>query len=159
MEIKVQKLTAEAFAQYGQVINLSPAAEPTAGSDDFSYWKQQLVFDITGPAEIGVLKTKKHEMIFDQIEQHTETPEILIGLGGGFIIPVAPPSDDVPDPEKIEAFEVSANQAIMMKTNCWHWLPNPADKDELTIMVLFKNNTSADDLVIKDLPLQCTVVS
>lgn len=157
MQIRAKKLTAEDFAKYGEVIDLSPSVEPTISADVLDYWKQQAVFSIDGPAEIGVLKVKKHEMVFDQMEQHTETPEILIGLDGGFIVPVAPPSEDVPNPESIEAFEVGANQAIMMKRSCWHWVPNPADKDELIILVLFKDNTSEDDLVIEDLAEQCKV--
>lgn len=88
MEIKARKLSAEAFTRYGEVIDLSPAGEATASADVMAYWKRQGVFDIDGPVEIGVLKVKKHEMVFDQIEQHTETPEILIGLDGGFIVPV-----------------------------------------------------------------------
>lgn len=158
MEIKAKKLTSHAFTQYGEVISLSPTVESTVSADAMNYWKQRVIFDIGGSAEIGVLKVKKHEMVFNQMEQHTETPEILIGLGGGFIIPVAPPSDNVPVPDEIEAFIVGANQAVMMNTACWHWLPNPTDKDELTILVLFKDNTSENDLVIKDLSEQCKVV-
>lgn len=159
MQIRAKKLTAEDFAKYGEVIDLSPSVEPTVSAEVLDYWKQQAVFSIDGPAEIGVLKVKKHEMVFEKMEQHTETPEILIGQGGGFVVPVAPPSDDVPSPDKIEAFEVGPRQAIMLKRSCWHWVPNPADKDELTILVLFKDNTSADDLVVKDIAEQCKVVA
>ncbi len=158
MEIKAKKVTAEGFKKYGQVVELQPGAEAAVSEKDFEYWKQQAVFRTEGSCEIGVLKVKKHDMAFGQMEQHTETPEVLIGVDGGFVVPVGSVSEDVPAVGDIEAFEVGQGQAIVMDKSCWHWVPNPVDKDEVTVLVLFRNNTSANDLVIKDLSEQCEVV-
>ena len=159
MEIQVKKLNADVFKKFGQIVQLPPAQQPTMAGDCFAYFKQQAVFNIEGQTEIGILKIKKHNMNFSQMEKHIQTPEILVSLDGAFILPVAPPSEDAPMPEQIEAFKVPQNHAVVMDPSCWHWLPNPADKDEITIMVIFKDNTSQDDLVIQDLSEECRIVS
>ncbi len=158
MDIKTKKLTSDDFMQYGQVISIPTSLLPTIKNEEITYWKQQAVLDIDGPIEIGILKVKKHEMVFSQMEKHLKTPEMLIGLDGAFIIPVTSMFKEKPEVKKIEAFEVAICQAIIMSPHCWHWTPCPVDKSEITILVIFKDNTSQNDIVIKDLDQECKIV-
>jgi len=158
MNIEIQPLTIEKFKRYGQVVMPPETAEPTIANDDLTYWKQQALVKIKGDIEIGVLKVKKHEMMFNEMEKHNETPEMLIGLDGDFVVPVAPPSEDIPSLEQIEAFHVKHGQAIIMDTDCWHGGPKPLDKNEVTILVIFKDNTSQNDLVLKELREPCRIL-
>ena len=155
MNIQIKSLTVEMFKRYGQVVKPPETAEPTIATDDLTYWKQQATIRIDGDVEVGILKVKKHEMLFDQMEKHNETPEMLVALDADFIVPVAPPSEDIPSVEQIEVFHVKHGQAIIMDTACWHGGPNPLDKNEVTILVIFKDNTSQNDLVIKELSETC----
>jgi len=157
MNVKIKKLSPVSFKQYGQVIEMSQSLEPTITNEQIAYWKQQAILNIDGAIEVGVLKVKKHDTVFNQMEKHLETPEMLIGLNGAFIVPVAP-SSEMPKANKVEAFEVGAGQAVVMSANCWHWTPCPVDKSEITILVVFKDNSSQNDLVIKDLEQECRIV-
>ncbi len=157
MDIKVKKLNPNDFDKFGQIVCPNPKDEPTASGDSFNYFKQQAVFKIDGDSEFGILTIKKYDMVFDQIEQHVESPEIMFSLNGSFIVPVAPPSEDVPKPEDIEAFEVPHNHGIVLKDGCWHWMPSAVTDETATLLILFKDDTSANDLVIKDLTEQCKV--
>jgi ureidoglycolate hydrolase len=158
MNVQIKQLTVEHFKPYGQVIEVPASLESTISNEQITYWKQQAILNIDGPIEIGVLKVKQHDMVFNQMEKHEETPEMLIGLDGAFIVPVAPSTLETPEADKVEAFEVGVGQAVVMSTNCWHWTPCPVGKSEITILVLFKDNTSQNDLVIKDLEQECKIV-
>ena len=155
MNIEIQPLTVEKFKPYGQVIKPPGKEEPTISNDDLTYWKQQAFIKTKGDIEVGVLKIRKHDMLFSEMEKHLETPEMLIGLDGDFVVPVGPPSEDIPSPDSIEAFHVKHGQAIIMDTGCWHGGPKPLDRNEVTLLVIFKDNTSQNDLVLKELGETC----
>ena len=157
MDIKVKKLNKEDFDKFGAFVE-APNAEPTFQSGQFAYWKQLLEIRM-GEVEIGMLKVRKYDMQLDRMERHAETAEMLIPVDGSVIIPVAPPSDTTPDPAKAEAFVVNQGQAVILGKNCWHWLPCPMDKLEVTLFVIFKNNTSETDLTVEELYEKCWVAS
>ena len=155
MNIQISALTKESFAAYGELIQLPIDTETTFSADHFSYWKQQgIIKAFGGDVEIGVLNVTQKQLSFDQLERHNYTAEFLVPLNGSFICPVAIPSTEIPNVDQITAFRVSLGQAIVLKPNCWHWMPVPVEK-EILILVIYKNNTSADDLIIEKLNETC----
>ena len=159
MEIKIKKLTPENFKKFGQVIQEPTQAEPTGSGDAFTYWKQQAVFGIDGKTEVGFLKVKQAEMAFTEMEQHVGTPEMLVALDGDYIIAVAPPGSPTPAAGEVEAFHVSKNQAVVMADGCWHFIPFPVDTPEVNMLVIFKDNCSQEDLILKDLDENCSLTN
>jgi ureidoglycolate hydrolase len=157
MNVTIRPADSPEFEKYGQVIKV-PVSEPTADTDNFKYWKQQALLSVDGPVEIGVLNVRKHEIRLSQMERHDHTPEILVGLDGAFIVTVAASSTEKPVAGDVEAFRVEKGQAVYFNTNCWHWAPCPVDDANITILVIFKDNTSQTDLIIEDLDEECIVV-
>jgi ureidoglycolate hydrolase len=156
--VKVLELTRESFSPYGQVVEVPASGQPAIDVDTVKFWKQQAVYSMVENTEVGVLVVKKQEMVFNELENHFKTPTILLCLDGDFILPVAPPSDDVPPASDVVAFHVPRNQMVIMAEKCWHGVAYPADKDEITLLVLIRENTLDDDTVFESIDEKCTVV-
>lgn len=86
MKVKIEAITQEAFAAFGQVIELPPKTEPTIAVPTVNFWKQQAWLKFDGDAEVGVLNVKKMDMVFDDLENHFETPTGLICMTGDWAI-------------------------------------------------------------------------
>ena len=138
-EIKVSLLSRDDFELYGQIIDLNNLGPASINTEVVKFWKQQVEVEFDGEIEIGVLKVKKHKMLFDELENHFKTPSIMMSLNGDFLFPLAPCKDEVPAVEEIKVFKIKENQLYMMNPKCWHGEVYPIDKDELTLMVFLKN--------------------
>jgi ureidoglycolate hydrolase len=158
MDIKAKKISPDNFKKYGQLIQVPASEVPTIKTDEVTFWQRQADWIVPGLTEIGVLKVKMHAMLFNQLENHFDTPTLLVSLDGGYIIPVAPPSDDTPGADQVEAFEVEPGQAVVLHSKCWHWATYPIDKAEITLLVFFKEKTLDLDTVIEELDETCTVI-
>ena len=158
IDIKVRDCEPTSFGKYGQVIEAPRSQEPTIETDLITFWKQQAVYHIDGETEVGVLKVKKHDMVFNQLENHFESPTLLICLDGAYLIPVAGPSAKLPGVNEIQAFKVSEKQSILLSEACWHWTTYPLDRPEITLLVIFKKNCLDDDTVIEELDQQCRLL-
>jgi ureidoglycolate hydrolase len=158
-DIKVLELTREKFSPYGQVVEVPASGQPTIEVETVKFWKQQAIYSTGEKTEVGVLMVKQQEMIFEELENHFKTPTILLCLDGDFILPVAPPSDDLPSPSEVVAFRVPKNQMVIMAEKCWHGVAYPADKEEITLLVIFRENSLDDDTVFEPLDDKCKVVS
>ena len=157
-EIKVGVLSRDNFSRYGQIIDLNNLGPSTIDTAVVQFWKQQVEVDFDAEIEVGVLKVKKHEMIFNELENHFKTPTIMMSLNGDFLFPVAPCKDEVPDVNEIEVFKIEENQLYMMNPKCWHGEVYPMDKDELTLLVFLKKGSLDNDTVFEKLSEQCRIV-
>ena len=157
-DVKVLELTRKNFSSYGQVVEVPASGQPAIDVETVKFWKQQAVYSMGENTEVGILVVKKQQMVFDELENHFKTPTILLCLDGDFILPVAPPSDDVPSSSEVVAFRVPKNQMVIMAEKCWHGVAYPADKDEITLLVLIRENTLDDDTVFELIDEKCTVV-
>lgn len=157
-EINVGVLSHENFSKYGQIIDLNNLGPATIDTAVVQFWKQQVNVDFEGEIEIGVLKVKKHEMIFEELENHFKTPTIMMSLNGDFLLPFAPCKDEVPDVNEIKVFKIEETQLFMMKPKCWHGEVYPIDKDELTLLVFLKKGSLDNDTVFEKLSEQCRIV-
>lgn len=158
MDIHVRPLTAETFAFFGQLIDLQGNTAASFSADHFNYWKQLGILKDIDEVEVGLLKVKRHEMTCDRMERHEQTPELLIPITGSFIITVGMPAKTIPDVAGLSAFHVRSGQAILLKPDCWHWMPNPVE-EESAILIIFKNNTSQNDTIIEPLEKVCTLIN
>jgi len=157
-ELKKSMLSRDKFAQYGQIIDLEDLGPETINTGVVKFWRQQVEIEFDGEIEIGVLKVKKHEMLFDVLENHFKTPTIMMSLNGDFLFPVAPCKDEVPGVDEIEVFKIEENQLYMMNPKCWHGEVYPIDKDELTLLVFLKKGSLDADTVYEKLSEQCKII-
>ena len=156
MNIPITISNGQTVSPYGKLVELPSGEECTFYADHFRYWKQQATLNIDGPVEVGVLQVKRNQLSFNQMERHDCSPELLIPLNGDFVLPVAMNTGPVPDLKNVQALHVKQGQAVLLNPGCWHWMPHPL-VDDIAILIIFKNNTSAEDLIIGDLSQDCYI--
>ncbi|NCO39295.1 MAG: hypothetical protein COZ06_17915 [Armatimonadetes bacterium CG_4_10_14_3_um_filter_66_18] len=164
MKKRVRSITAANFTPFGQYLSFPPpkSTKPTiAVPKVIDYWKQQAVFDSSMKIEIGALTVYDREHAFCEIERHRRTPELLVILDAEVAIPCAPPhkpmrKGDVPASTDIEVFKVPAGSAVLFPVGGWHWAPYPTTTKKVNILVVFRDNTSQDDLEIVELAEEVT---
>ena len=92
-QIKAQKLTAEAFSQYGSFYNL---VKPT-GSSLGGFFNDKVALPVSGnvPVTFSSLEMEKADkMIVDSAEYHNYTGEGILPLDDDVVIHVAPKTSD-----------------------------------------------------------------
>jgi len=119
VDLKVEPVSAAAFAPFGTLIEKTPDGKMFGAAD------AQLVLD-RGTPRFYILDLKYRELAFHVITRHIAVTQCLASVGGKpWLIAVAPPDDadnpDArPDPAKIRAFRIEGHQAIMLGRSTWH---------------------------------------
>lgn len=158
MHIKIEKVNKDVFSPYGEIIEMPVNTEPTVDVETVKFWKQQAMFAIEGETEVGVLKIKRMDMIFNELENHFKTATGLICLDGDCAIAVAPPTDELPAANEIKAFKIEKGQFFVLAEKCWHSATYPLDQDEITLLVFFKKDSLDVDTVFEDMGQQFELV-
>ncbi|WP_076420073.1 ureidoglycolate lyase [Colwellia sp. UCD-KL20] len=151
MKLAIENVSKEAFQPYGQLIEMPVKDDPTIAVENVTFWKQQAMFSIKGETEVGVLKIKKQDMVFDQLENHFKTATGIICLDGDCAIAVAPPSDDIPNVDTLKAYTIPQGQLFVLAEKCWHSATYPIDKDEITLLIIFQKDALDNDTVFEDI--------
>ena len=155
--VKVSELDKRTFKPYGQLIEIPVKEEPDIKTETVRFWKQQAISEMGKNIEVGVLKVKRQKMRFNELENHFKTPTILISLDGDFILSVAPAQKNVPKADEVVAFEVPKFQVLVLAEKCWHSATYPIDRDEITLLVIFKENSLENDTIFKNLDQECQI--
>ena len=110
--IKPEKLTKDNFAPYGEVIEATGEFK-IINQGNGKKWKNLVHFDMfqdNGNVNLGILKTKYLDFVFDQMERHFYMSQIFIPLNSNkSIIAVVPVSDQYPNSEEVRAFLMEVN--------------------------------------------------
>lgn len=149
MQAKIEPITKEAFAAFGQVIDMPPEIEPTVDVPTVSFWKQQATLSAEGELEVGFLNVKNMDMDFDELENHFKTQTGLICLSGDWAIGVTTPGDEVPKAADVKAFRIPKGQLIVLHEKCWHTAPYPVEHAESTMLVICKKDFLDEDTVFE----------
>lgn len=158
MNIKIQEASAKSFIKYGKVVELNPLSKASIKTDQVTFWKQRASYLIKNKTEIGVLKVKKSEMVFSELENHFITPTVLIPIYGDFVMAVAGPSDKITSAKKVEAFHFSRDQLVVLNPKAWHGVTYPLKEKEITLLVIFGENTLDKDTIYEALDEQCNLI-
>ena len=114
-KVKVKPLTKDNFKQYGEVIS-AEGEYKIINQGNGKKWNDLINFDMFedgGKVNLGILRTKYLEPLFNQLERHHYTSQIFISLGQGkSLVAVAPISDKYPNPEKVEVFLMKGGQGV-----------------------------------------------
>ena len=116
-KIKVEQLTKEAFAEFGEV--LSYEGREDCGAKGSHTWYPQVVVRDT-PTSINLMEVFRKPFTVKKFEAHDHTEENLFAMTGGIIVPFAPAGK--PDPDKVRAFYIPKGMGISCKPGVWHWL-------------------------------------
>ena len=113
--LRIQPLTAAAFAPFGDVIE-GPAALGRA--DDLAH----VAVGADGRPQLAVLRAERATTLpltVKRVERHPLGTQAFVPMGGGtFFVVVAPPGEF--DPTKLQAFQTNGAQGINYKPGTWH---------------------------------------
>jgi ureidoglycolate hydrolase len=116
--LKVERLTAEAFNSFGEV--LATREEPSFDLPT----KQLFRFPWSAGSEtiLQIIAFKPQPMRVPRIEQHWHVTESRMHIGGPpAVIVVGPPGRAVPDFAQLRAFRLD-RQGVMFRKGTWHGL-------------------------------------
>ncbi len=149
--IKLEKLTKEAFAPFGEYCTFTNPDGYALKGALHRFFPDRVIINFGKNAGFSPLLVKKPEVMkITQAEYHTTTAEVLVPLNDDMILHVAPPSGGKPVPEYTKAFLVPKNTVIKMNACVWHLAPLPANVDELCVMVVLPECTYMNDCVVVD---------
>ena len=146
----VEKLTAESFKDFGQLLTMKDVPAVKA-ENEFDWYDTAGNIELSGSCCTGMLVCRPRPKKVVKMECHTQTSEVLFALEEDTVLAVAPAGDSLEDNNSIRTFLLPQGTAVVMKTGTWHWIPFPAGGNDAKIMVLFRDGTGADDLNFKDL--------
>jgi ureidoglycolate lyase len=125
VEIPAGRLSAEAFAPFGQIIG-EQAVPPVFAGPHIQSWR--LAFEVDGATELMYSRYLHQPYEFSTLERHVNVTQSFIPLENApSVMVVAPPTDPddwsrVPDPKAVRAFYVSGSCGLMLWRATWHAL-------------------------------------
>ena len=151
-QVKIQPLTYEAFAPYGQFYKMEQPEGYALCGEIHQFFPDRLVADSDHRVGYSPIVVKKPEkMIITQQEYHTTTWEMILPLDDDMILHVAPASAGTPVTHLAQAFLVPKHTLVKMNAAIWHLAPLPANKEQLTAMIILPECTYANDCTVVDL--------
>ncbi|MHB8277965.1 MAG: ureidoglycolate lyase [Candidatus Humimicrobiaceae bacterium] len=156
IELKVERLTREVIAPYGEIIG-QIGAKPDIDNEDMSFFPGLSNLELThNGGMFSFLDIKRpRPFICENFERHVNCTEALIPLGGQSICVFAL-SKDMKDPKSpvdfnsAKAFFMDGSLAVNLKIGAWHWIPYPIS-EKASFVVVFEKDTHKKDLEIIDL--------
>lgn len=152
-KIKVQPLTHEAFAPFGQFYSMEQPQGYALCGELHQFFPDRVVADSNHRIAYSPMFVKKPEtMVITQQEYHTTTWEMILPLNDDMIIHVAPASAGVPVADLAQAFLVPKHTLVKLNTAIWHLAPLPVSKEQLAVMIILPERIYANDCTVVDLP-------
>jgi len=161
MKLKMEDLTPDTFAPFGEVIT-QPARTKDASGPGWTWWGQNHV--LTGGDRnyaIGYLDLQPAEPTFDWAERHMYSDELLIPMGEDCLVYVGPPDhpdepDRLPELERFRVFRLRKGQGFLLGKGVWHGAPMALDKPLNVAVLLLKDTGSVDEHLVRfeDTPVQ-----
>ena len=150
--IKVQPLTKEAFAPYGEYYAMTEPTGHALCGEIHQFFPDRVTAYQGHQVAFSPIKVKKPaEMKVTQIEYHTTTGEAIMPLTDDMILHVAQPSAGTPITDQTKAFLVPKHTLIKMNACIWHFAPLPANADELIALIVLPECTYINDCTVVDL--------
>ncbi|MEY8099256.1 ureidoglycolate lyase [Falsihalocynthiibacter sp. S25ZX9] len=137
MIIKVQPLTAEAFAPYGDILDASGAPDKLINQGRCGRYHDKAQLDFSdGKAGISIFKGEKETLplALKMLERHPEGSQAFVPMSADpFLVVVARDAGGVPkDPR---AFLTQAGEAINLHRGTWHGVLTPLSEPGLFAVV------------------------
>jgi ureidoglycolate lyase len=144
--IKVKPATPEAVAPYGKIIG--PGSDVKPGASNFYHGKvatsKPVQFKSDDDTCLSLAIVQPRALEIEYLERHFKHTQAFIPLGGKPYIAVfgAPtPEGELPDLDKLEAFQFSGDDGFCMHIGTWHEFPFAIEPDTHVIVVL-RNETN-----------------
>ena len=153
-KIKVESLTRESFAPFGQYYEIEKPDGYSLNGEIHKFYPDRISADSTRRVGYSAIVVKRPEkMIITQQEYHTTTWEMILPFDDDMILHCAPPSGGMPVPDYVKAFLIPKGTLVKMNAAVWHLAPLPANNEKLTAMIILPECTYANDCTVVDLSL------
>lgn len=146
--LKIEWLTEEAFAPFGQIIAAKDRPPDFRGGGGTLGWA--IDFQAGRPL-VSFLKTPFQGSQFKKMERHFHLTQAFIPLGGSpTVVAVAAPSDPrdreaVPRPEQVRAFLLDGTKGYALWKGTWHSLDRfPLYPPDTNFVILTDHETQED---------------
>ena len=151
-QLKVQPLTRDAFAPFGEFYNMATPDGYALSGAIHKFYPDRLTTACEGRLAFSPLVVRKPaKAVITQQEYHTTTEELILPLDDDMILHVAPASGGAVVTDYAKVFLVKKNTLVKIKTAVWHLAPLPATKEELTALIILPECTYANDCTVVDL--------
>ena len=145
-EIRIEPLTAEAFAPFGKVIDVEGRPPDYVAASGTQGW--HVGFE-SGRPLVSLLRTPFQGLRFRTMERHFHVSQAFIPLGGEHAaVAVAPPSEDaMPALDAIRAFLLDGSKGYVLHRGTWHSLDRFPLRPPDTRFVMITDHETQDDLM------------
>ncbi len=151
MELRIESLSAQAFAPFGTVIE-QPSRSADASGPGWQWWGE--LVDLRGgdrPYAIGTLSLKPAPLQFDWAERHEHSDELIVPMGDGCLVYVGPAdvTDIASAPDRFHVFRLAPGQAVLLKPGVWHGAPLTVYQSIRVLIVLLHNTGRQDTRIAR----------
>lgn len=143
MKIKVEPLTAEAFAPFGQVI----VAPPVGSRADITPFLENLRSRAGAKLHISSRTPVSLPFVGRVMERHRFSSQAFIPISVSRYLVVVAPQDagGAPDLGLVRAFCAGGHQGINYRANVWHAPMAVLDRDGQYAVFMWQDGTTADE--------------
>jgi ureidoglycolate lyase len=140
--LRLEPLTREAFAPYGDVVEPPALGDRITLSDTLvardGAAAPRLSFNHARPIELPLTAT--------EMERHNRTSQCFVPIDvARWVVMVAPDMGGVPDPAGLRAFVVRGDQAVNYHLGTWHHPLRVLDRPGRFAVLMWSTGTKADD--------------
>ena len=137
--IKAVPITAENFAPYGFIANITDPGEAYGMGEYPSVFHRDTVLVPNASSAItafGSLKVSKREMVIADAEYHSAAMEVMMPLDDDMVMAAAPANGGEVEFDKQVAFLVPAGTMVVFRAGAWHGAPFPVHHDGTVLICL-----------------------
>jgi len=155
MVLKVEKITAENFEEFGSILNPYDCGEPLAlGSNEILFYPDRMQISCMSGSAISIcpLILKKRPFEIDFTEIHNNCEEVIGGFTEDVIFHCGPPSDE-PNLLKFRVFFLPKFHFSRLKRKVWHGGPfvvNKPDTQGWVILPPYTYEVDSKSVAIKE---------
>jgi ureidoglycolate hydrolase len=154
-EVKVEKLTLEAYKPFGTFSNLINPDAPKLGAAPVEFFRDQLQIGVSSNQNwsYSCCRVEKRPFIIDTLEFHSSCGEVVLPLDNDILLQVGPATDskeNVPL-ENMKVFYVPKGTAITINPGVWHWAPFTLNAAAANILINLPERTYANDCIVVNL--------
>lgn len=118
IEITAEPLTAERFAEFGEVLSPRPSAEPDFIGHASVGWDSALY--VSGRPQLLVLRTPFVDCRVPLLERHPHVTQAIIPLSTARALFLVAPPASRPDLVDLRAFLIDGSCGYLLHRNTWH---------------------------------------
>ncbi len=135
--IKAVPITAENFAPYGFIANISDPGDAYELPGSGFHRDMVLVPNASSAVTaFGSLKVKKRDMIIADAEYHSQAMEVMMPLDDDMVMAAAPANGGELELDRQVAFLVPAGTMVVFRAGAWHGAPFPVHRDGTVLICL-----------------------